>query len=219
MRMIALWVLGAAGVAAVGFGVGVYMVNNVEHPAYRMVTADGAIEVRDYPPLVVAEVRRSGDRSSAVNAGFGPLAGYIFASDRSGDKIAMTAPVTQRRETIAMTAPVTQTPAASEATAARGAESWTVRFIMPSKYTLATLPKPASPDVTLSEVPAARRAAIRFPGVATDGLIAEQERRLRSWLEARGLRVVGPPTYAYYNAPFTPGPLRRNEVMLDLLPG
>ena len=39
--------------------------------------------------------------------GFGPLADYIFAKDRAGEKIAMTAPVTQApREKIAMTAPV-----------------------------------------------------------------------------------------------------------------
>jgi hypothetical protein len=28
--------------------------------------------------------------------------------------------------------------------------------------------------------------------------------------------VVGAPTYAYYNDPFTPGPLRRNEVIFDV---
>lgn len=211
MRMIVLLAMVVAAVAGAAVGAWVYIVNNVEQPAYRVATTDGSIEVRDYPPLVVAEVTRSGDRKAAVNAGFRPLASYIFASDRAGDKIAMTAPVTQSREPSAMTAPVTQS-----ASVSGELDSWTVRFVMPAEYTLATLPRPASADVRLLELPASRRAAIRFSGVATDKLLAEQEQRLRAWAAAQGLAISGPPTYAYYNDPFTPGPLRRNEVMLDV---
>jgi hypothetical protein len=32
----------------------------------------------------------------------------------------------------------------------------------------------------------------------------------------RNITILGAPTYAYYNDPFTPGPLRRNEVMFDV---
>jgi hypothetical protein len=87
---------------------------------------------------------------------------------------------------------------------------------MPSQYTLAQLPKPTDAAVELKEIPAARRAAIRFSGVATDEMIADQAKRLRGWLAHRGLDAEGRPTYAYYNAPFTPGPMRRNEVWLEL---
>ncbi len=197
------------GLALSAYGGWVLYTNNVERPAYRALVTDGAFEVRNYPPLVVAEVTRSGDRGTAVNRGFGPLADYIFAKEREGDTIAMTAPVTQqKRETIAMTAPVTQTRGENDA--------WTVRFIMPSKYKLDALPKPANADVKLLDVPARRVAAVRFSGVANDALLAEKEAALREWIESRGLKPVGPPTYAYYNAPFTPGFLRRNEVMFDV---
>ncbi len=182
-----------------------YVVNTVETPAYALVTSDGEIELRDYPMIVVAEVTRSGDRKQAVNSGFRPLANYIFAKDRAGEGVSMTAPVTQER--IAMTAPVTHTPGNSA--------DWAVRFIMPSKYTLETLPKPGG-DVRLQEVPARRMAAIRFSGVATDASIAQNETALRAWLEARGLQAIGAPTYAYYNDPFTPGFLRRNEVLIEV---
>ena len=37
-----------------------------------------------------------------------------------------------------------------------------------------------------------------------------------AWIDARGLRRLSPPVYAYYNDPFTPGPLRRNEVLYDV---
>jgi hypothetical protein len=35
-------------------------------------------------------------------------------------------------------------------------------------------------------------------------------------MSRRSLTPAGPPEYAYYNDPFTPGFLRRNEVMLPV---
>ncbi len=206
------WSLAAALVVALlAGGYWMYTINNIETPTYALVKMDkpgGAIEIRDYPALVVAEVTTKGDRRAAVNAGFSPLAGYIFAKERPQGAIPMTAPVTQSRAAIAMTAPVTQTAAPSG--------DWVVRFVMPSKYTLQTLPVPAGAEVRLNTVPAQRRAVIRFSGRATDASIAEQEALLRGWMAANGVSPVGSATYAYYNPPFYPPPLMRNEVMFDV---
>ncbi|MCX7344583.1 MAG: heme-binding protein, partial [Alphaproteobacteria bacterium] len=57
---------------------------NVEIARYEVLEADGDIEIRAYPALVVAEVTRTGNRDEAVRAGFGPLARYIFAKERPG---------------------------------------------------------------------------------------------------------------------------------------
>jgi len=168
-----------AGLAAIAVGIWIYVMSTIEQPTYASVTRDGAIEIRDYPGLVVAEVTRRGDRQAAVRAGFSPLAGYIFAKSRAG-------------ETVSMTAPVTQTPAQA------ADQSWLIRFVMPSKYTLETLPKAAGEDVRLLELPAARRAAIRFSGVVTDALIAQNEASLRAWLVQRAIAIQGVATYAYY---------------------
>ncbi len=202
----------AVALAVVAYGVWVYSIDNVEQASYQVVVSDSDFEIRDYAPSVMAEVTTKGDRKSAVSSGFRPLAEYIFAKERTGDKIAMTAPVTQSRETIAMTAPVTQ----SKSSEKTGDKTWTVRFVMPAKHGLDTLPKPATADVRLTGVPATRRAAVRFSGVATDDVIAQQEARLREWIGKRDLKAAGPTTYAYYNAPFTPGPFRRNEVWMEL---
>jgi len=206
-----VWIIGGlAALLVVAAAAWVIVVRNVETPDYALVLKDGDIEIRDYPPLVVAQVRRKGDRGAAVNKGFGPLADYIFAKDRAGDSISMTAPVTQQATgKIAMTAPVTQTPDSGE---------WVVRFIMPAEYAIEDLPKPASEDVTLTRVPAERRAAIRFSGSWEDELFTRKTEELRGWLEQRGIEPLGPPTFAYYNDPFTPGFLRRNEVMFDIPP-
>jgi effector-binding domain-containing protein len=105
-----------------------------------------------------------------------------------------------------MTAPVTQTPEAGD---------WTVRFLMPAGRSTGDLPAPAG-DVRLVELPEARVAAIRFSGRWTDANFDRAEATLAAWLEARGLTPAGPPTYAYYNDPFTPAFLRRNEVLAPL---
>lgn len=179
-------------------GAWVYVTSNVPEPAFDILAAEGPIEHRAYGPLIAAEVTRTGARRDAVRAGFSPLARYIFAREREGEKIAMTAPVTQRAEQ---------------------GQDWTVQFIMPEDYALEDLPEPSQGDVRLTPIPASERAAIRFSGVATDDLIAEMEAKLRAWIKARGLTALGAPVYAYYNDPITPGFLRRNEVIIDLAAG
>ncbi|MEM9278081.1 MAG: heme-binding protein [Pseudomonadota bacterium] len=172
----------------------IYVTSNVETPKYTVVERDGDIEIRDYPSLRVAEIDRAGSRNGSANAAFRPLASYIFARKRDGEKISMTAPVTQQDN----------------------GGSWTVQFIMPAQYSLADLPKPDNGEIRLRELPAQRRVAIRFSGRATDALFDMKEDELKKWLQKRGLSVSGKPTYAYYNDPFTPGFLRRNEVLFDL---
>jgi effector-binding domain-containing protein len=188
--------------AVAGLLVFVYVVQNVEQPDYTLVRQDGDFELRDYPALTVAEVRRTGYRKQALSAVFSPLARYIFAKERPGEKIAMTAPVIQQ-------------PAASDSAAA-GASQWTVGFIMPKDAVSAGLPGPANADVRLTELPPRRVAAVRFSGRTTDERSAEQRKRLEDWIRAQGLSMRSEPIYAYYNDPLTPGPLRRNEILYDV---
>lgn len=192
--MLTVFVLALLAIVIGVVGFWYVQTRNVEIARYDVIESDGAIEIRAYPPLAVAEVTRSGTRDQAVRAGFGPLARYIFASERGGEKIAMTAPVTQ-----------------SEA-----GGGWTIRFIMPSGYTPATLPKPSGNDVTLAEMPAAKRVAIRFSGWWSDSLFTEKNAELLAWMQRRGIAAKGGPTFAYYNDPFTPGFLRRNEILYDI---
>jgi len=193
-RMLVYFGLGLL-VAVIGLiGFWYVQTRNVEIAHYEVLQADGAIELRAYPPLIVAEVIRTGSRDQAVRAGFGPLARYIFAQERGGEKIAMTAPVTQTSE----------------------GSSWVVRFIMPSGYTLDRLPKPSGADVKLIELPPARRATIRFSGWWSNELFAEKNAELLAWMAKRGLQPLGEPTFAYYNDPFTPGFLRRNEILYEI---
>ncbi|MEL6217269.1 MAG: heme-binding protein [Pseudomonadota bacterium] len=190
----ALIILAIVALLAVGLvALWVFVVQNVETPAYRVLRSEGPIELRAYPAMRRAEIDRTGPRRQALSAGFGPLAGYIFAREREGPKIAMTAPVMQE--------PVQE-------------GRWTVGFILPAE--VSAPPDPARADLRLTEVAPHTAAAIRFPGHPSDADLAAQEARLRAWLEAEGLTVAGPAAYAYYNDPFTPGFLRRNEVLLTV---
>ena len=188
--LIATASLAAAGVVALGVA---RFVRTVETPDYVVSVADEDFELREYPAMVVASVDRDGDRQGAVRRAFSPLAGYIFAKDRPGEKIAMTAPVTQRPSQ----------------------PGWTVSFIMPAGRSVEDLPVPGG-DVRLSTVASRVVAAVRFSGRWTDKRFEEQAARLREWVSARGLEVVGDVEYAYYNDPFTPAFMRRNEILIEV---
>lgn len=179
-------------------------------PDYTVLRAEEPFEVRNYSTQVYAEVTTTGTRSEASNKAFRQLAAYIFNDERPEGGIAMTAPVVQQpaREKIAMTAPVVQ---AEEAPG-----EWTMAFSMPEKWTMATLPKPQNPNIILREEPAKKVATVQFSGRAGDAMLAENEAKLREWIGATGLTATGPAEYAFYDAPWVLGPLRRNEVMIPV---
>ena len=206
MKKWIIWLLAAVVIlVAVLWGP---IVSNVEQAKYAVVETHGPIEIRDYAPLIVAEVSVPGDREKAISDGFRMIADYIFGNNISSQKVAMTAPVIQQpSEKIAMTAPVIQQ---------SGDGDWVVRFVMPSEYTMQTLPKPNNPDVSLKEIAEKRFAVIRFSGLARPKSLEKQTQELQAFIQSRNLQVVSKPTYAFFNPPWTLPFLRRNEVMIEI---
>jgi hypothetical protein len=200
----------------------------VDEPPFRVIEADGAFEVRDYPALVVAEVTVAGNQDEAGNRGFRLLAAYIFGGNTRKQSIAMTAPVVQNPdpgEKIAMTAPVVQsqqagTPQAPTQLAGTDQPgTWTVRFIMPQGSTLESLPTPNDARVHLVAAPPTRVAVVRFSGLAFASDVVAKTAELRAWIASRHWSAIGPPQLARYNPPWTLWFLRRNEVMISLSTG
>ncbi len=223
MRILA-WIAAGLGVVALGGVMAAAQYREtIQEPAHTVIARGEGIELRDYAPMITAEVIIEGDRRRATRAGFQRLAAYIFAQDRPGaaegadrEKIAMTSPVMQdQSEKIAMTSPVMQ-----DNNAADGAESsdgpWRTRFVMPSKYTLENLPQAPS-DITLSEVPERRMAAIMFSGAGGKDDLVAMETKLRSWMKAKNHAAAGPVEYAFYDGPWVPARFRRNEVMIPVV--
>jgi len=91
-----------------------------------------------------------------------------------------------------------------------------VRFIMPSSYSMETLPKPSNPTVELKEVPAKRFVVIRFAGLGGDENLKHHTNELNDFIMAKNLTPQSPPTYAFYNPPWTLPFLRRNEVLIEI---
>jgi len=208
MRKTMVWIIGAAAVLAVaGIAAGPIM-SDVEQAKYTVVETHDAIEIRDYAPMLVAEVAVEGEREAAISEGFGKIADYIFGNNTASQKVAMTAPVVQQSaEKIAMTAPVIQQ---GEGT------RWQVRFVMPASYTLETLPKPNNTEVQLVKTKPKRFAVIRFSGSTASDNVAAHEAQLEAYLVEHKRKAVAPAAYAFFNPPWTLPPMRRNEVMIEI---
>jgi len=168
-----------------------------EEPKYTLIEQSAEFELRAYSPKIVAETWVSGDLDDASNAGFKLIADYIFgnntASTNGSGKISMTSPVTMEE--------------------ANG--KWRMHFVMPSEYTMETLPKPNNPAVTIREVPSEKYAVILFSWFAGEEKVANKTTELMTWLASKNITPTGKPELARYNPPWTPPFLRRNEVMVS----
>ena len=193
---------------------------NIEEPAYKVIKQDGDFELREYGAMIIAEATVSGSLDEASGRGFRVIADYIFGNNiasgaTTSEKIAMTAPVTmtaanQSSEKIAMTAPVTMS--------AGGAapDTWRMHFVMPSKYTLASLPAPKNPAVKLRQVAGQRVAVNRYSGFSGEQKVADKTAQLNEWMARSSLAPSGKAQLARYNMPLTPPPLRRNEILVPV---
>ena len=192
----------------------------IEEPKFKVLEKSGAFELRAYAPRVVAETLVDGSLDDASGAGFRRIADYIFGNNTSrslynsggSEKISMTSPVTMApkadkaaSEKISMTAPVTMQQSAGQ---------WRMYFVMPSQYSLSTLPTPNNAAVTLRELPESRAAVLRFSGLAGEEKTAKKTAELLAWLKSKNITPIGTPELARYNPPWTLPFLRRNEVMV-----
>jgi hypothetical protein len=181
----------------------------IEKSKYLVIEKDGRFELRLYEPCIVAETLVESDFADAGSIAFRRLYGYISGGNRKKESIPMTAPVHQEApsEKIAMTAPVGQQ---------RSGDQWVVNFLMPSKYTMQTLPEPLDPAVTLREIPGRKMAAVRYSGTWSRKRYEEHRARLEEHIAGKGWKITGEPVFARYDPPFQLPFFRRNEVLIPV---
>ena len=209
MRCAKVGIAGAVLAGAVTLGLRAGEAMAIEEPNYTVIEQAEDFELRQYEPYIVAETLVEGDFSEVGNEGFRRLAGYIFGKNRKEESIDMTAPVNQEpsSEKIAMTAPVNQQVEDGK---------WRITFTMPAEYSMETLPMPLDDRVILKQEPGRLMAAIRYSGTWSRDRYQEKEASLRSFIGEHGLKIVGEPVFARYNAPYTLWFLRRNEVLIPV---
>jgi hypothetical protein len=181
----------------------------IERAQYTVVEKEGNFELRQYEPYLVAETMVEGDFDTVGNEGFRRLFDYISGKNRKQQSISMTAPVSQKTESekISMTAPVNQV---------RVGEKYRITFVMPTKYTMETLPEPLDDRVKLKAVPGQLIAAFRYSGTWSKDRYEEKRIRLQALMRQKNLKPAGEPIFARYNPPFMPWFLRRNEVLIPV---
>ena len=163
-----------------------------ESPAYTVVERDGAFEIRDYPELTLVSTPM---QKRGADGSFMKLFRFIQGRNDRSEKISMTTPVLMT-----------------------GTESGTMSFVIPKEVARRGAPSPSNPDLTLSSKPAGRYVVCRFSGPSKAAPSEAAAIKLQAWAAAQQLAVEGTPIFAYYNPPWTPGFLRRNEVLLRLAP-
>lgn len=167
--------------------------SGIESYPYKVVKSYENFEVRTYEASLFTSVKLgTNDYKKGSSEGFSVLAGYIFGGNEANEKISMTSPVSMSLE-----------------------DSSTMMFMVPKKFKKEDLPKPNQSNIEFKEEPAKTMAAIRFGGWADTDKIEHYKKKLKTALEAKGIKHTDKFYFYGYNAPFEIIK-RRNEIIVEL---
>lgn len=189
------------GIVAIGAGalfLGAYSAASAPLPeGFPPPTADGVIEIKQYPAYRAATVQVNGDLAEAPSQGFSPLFNHISSND-----ISMTAPVETRY------------PAATlEADGAIAGEA-AVSFLYRS---LDIVPREVAQDVAVEDMPAMTVVSLGMRGGYSYDNYIEGIEQLQAWLsEHPEYAIAGPPRRFFYDGPFVPDFLKRNDIQIPI---
>ncbi len=165
-----------------------------EGPAYEVISRTDGIEIRRYADVVGVVTPTATAGPGDRNSGFGRLFRYITGENEGGQKIAMTSPVLMEVD--------------------REANEIAMIFVMPRETVEGGVPSPTRESVSVRTIPGGKFAVLRFQGHRSREAQLEALATLREGIARRGWTAQGDPVFAYYDPPWTPEFLRRNEVML-----
>ena len=169
--------------------------NAYESAEYRVVASADSIEIREYPDLMLATTSMQ-FRSQGDDGSFMRLFRYISGANEQQQKVAMTTPVFMERE--------------------NGLAQGQMGFMVPKHYATDQIPAPSSDRVQIRKRLAGRFAVIRFAGRINQQTVQANENKLRDWMATNGQIGDRRADVAGYDPPWTPGPFRRNELLIRL---
>jgi hypothetical protein len=166
-----------------------------ESAEYIVVESDDSIEIREYPDLMLVTTSMQ-YQSRGDDGSFMRLFRYIAGANEQDQKVAMTTPVFMERE--------------------HGSKQGQMGFVIPKQVSDDGIPVPSGEAVQIQKRMAGKFAVIRFPGRIDEQTVQAKRIELRNWMVERGLSGDGPAEVAGYDPPWTPRPLRRNELLIRL---
>ncbi|AUN97474.1 heme-binding protein [Bacteriovorax stolpii] len=181
-----------------------------EEPFYEVVCTEGDKEIRKYNSFILASVTINGNFEEVKKEAFACLASYIFGQNKDHKHLKMTSPVLQEEtnDYIPMTSPIYQGP---------NSNGWTMSFVLPQKYNLATAPTPKDNRILLHKSPERMVASLRYSGANDQEKIKKFSAELVQWISKSDLFFpVGDIQIAQYDGPTTIPFLRRNEVHVEV---
>ncbi len=167
-----------------------------ETAEYEVIREDGDFQIRQYAPMTVAEVKVAASANDKQDQAFQKLFRYISGNNDADQKIAMTTPVFM--------------PGTADGKAQR------MQFVLPKEVAAKNPPAPSSGDVRLLKRKGGTYISVRFSGRPGAKERAQKLDALQAWARQQGIKTEGDAIYAGYNAPWTPGVMRRNEVLLKV---
>ena len=169
----------------------------IEEPNYKIIEKNDAFEIREYESYIIAQMQVIGNFDEVGEQAFPILFKYISGENRKGEKIEMTAPVIQEMDT-------------------KNSQKKFFSFVMPIKYTLATIPRPLDARISIKEIPAKKIAVRIFSGFWNEENYTENQDILLEELYKANIKTIGTVKLARYNSPFSIWFMRRNEIMIEM---
>jgi len=166
-----------------------------ESAAYTVVESAGAFEIREYPDLMLV-ITDSKSQPANKDRRFMKLFRYIEGANQQEQKVSMTTPVFMDPET--------------------ENASGKMAFVIPQKTAAEGIPVPTGDNVRIQKRKGGQFAVYRFSGRLNQKTTAKAEQKLRAWIKEKGLKETGSMEAAGYDPPWTPGPFRRNEILIRL---
>jgi hypothetical protein len=160
-----------------------------ESPDYGVIRSEGNFELREYPESMLVTTPM---KQHAGNGAFMRLFRFISGRNERSEKISMTTPVLM------------------------SSGEGTMGFIVPREVARRGVPRPSDPGISVITMPASPYASYRFSGYGNPSTWGKAVDLLEGWMKQEGLKASGTPLYAGYNPPWTPGFLRRNEILIPV---
>ena len=167
-----------------------------EEPNYKVLEKMGDVEIREYPASTRASTEvQNGDFKEVTGQAFVKLANYIFIKNKKHETMSMTSPVLLRKI----------------------AAGWKMSFFLPEQFSGDHALAPEDTLISLESVPPRTYAVLKYSGNMTEELLEEKNQELKREIEkSPKLKILGPPTTAQYDQPFSVPFLKKNETWIPV---